>query len=464
MSLIISISGIRGTIGGSPGEGLTPIDTVKFTSAYASWLKEQTGKPDPSVVLGRDARISGPMVEQIVTATLSAMGVDVFQMGLATTPTVEMAVTEINTDGGIILTASHNPAQWNALKLLNGKGEFLSAEDGEAILVKAGADDFNYADVKELGTIKPLEGMDVKHIDRILGLELVDVEKIRKKKYRVAIDCVNSVGGIILPRLLRALGVEDIVELYCEPTGDFPHNPEPLPEHLTDISETMVREKADVGFVVDPDVDRLAIVCEDGSMFGEEYTLVSVADYVLSKKPGNTSSNLSSTRALRDVTEQYGCSYFPAAVGEVNVVNAMKENNCVIGGEGNGGIIYPELHYGRDALAGIALFLTHLAEKGIPCSELRHSYPDYTISKNKIVLPEGVDADRLLDRFEKENARYDVITADGVKVDLPEGWVHLRKSNTEPIIRLYAEAADADHAEQLARRAMDTINEIMKQT
>ena len=462
MSLVISISGIRGTIGGKPGEGLTPIDSVQFASAYASWLLAQSGKEQALVVLGRDARISGPMVEQLVTATLSAMGVHVVQLGLATTPTVEVAVCELEADGGIILTASHNPAQWNALKLLNGKGEFLSADDGKAILEKVRSNDYTYADVKKLGSIKPLEGMDIKHIDQVLNLDLVDVKKIKEKKFRVAIDCVNSVGGIVLPGLLKELGVQEVIELYCEPSGEFPHNPEPLPEHLGDISETMVREKADIGFVVDPDVDRLAIVCEDGSMFGEEYTLVAIADYILSKTPGNTASNLSSTRALRDVTEGHGQSYFPSAVGEVNVVEAMKQNNCVIGGEGNGGIIYPEAHYGRDALVGIALFLTHLAESGLACSELRKCYPDYYISKNKITLPEGADADELLSAFEKKYADYKVNTVDGVKVDMPEGWVHLRKSNTEPIIRLYAEAGSHEEAGRIAGDAMVTVKHLLK--
>ena len=461
MSLVISISGIRGTIGGRPTEALTPIDTVQFASAYASWLIRDCGKARPAVALGRDARISGPMVEQLVSATLSAMGVDVYLMGLATTPTVEMAVTEMGADGGIILTASHNPAQWNALKLLNSRGEFLSGADGEAILQMARANDYSYADVKKLGAIKPLEGMDVKHIDRVLGLDLVKPDQIKKKKFRVAIDCVNSVGGVILPQLLKALGVEEVIELYCEPTGDFPHNPEPLPEHLTEISDVMLREKADVGFVVDPDVDRLAIVCEDGSMFGEEYTLVAVADYILSRTPGNTASNLSSTRALRDVTEGHGQSYYPAAVGEVNVVHAMKEHACVIGGEGNGGIIYPQLHYGRDALVGIALFLTHLAESGMECSALRKTYPDYFISKNKITLPEGTDPDQVLSAFEKAHAENDVNTVDGVKVDLPQGWVHLRKSNTEPIIRLYAEASNREEAENLVLKAMNTVKKLM---
>jgi len=462
MSLVISISGIRGTIGGIPGEGLTPIDTVQFTSAYASWLKSRSGKDQPSVAVGRDARISGPMVEQLVTATLSAMGFNVYLLGLATTPTVELAVTELGADGGIILTASHNPAQWNALKLLDDRGEFLSAKDGETILNKVKGNDYAYADVKKLGTIKPFEGMDVKHINQVIDLDLVNVQKIKEKKFRVAIDCVNSVGGIILPSLLKALGVEEVIELYCDPTGEFPHNPEPLPEHLSEISETMLREKADVGFVVDPDVDRLAIVCEDGSMFGEEYTLVAVSDYILSQTPGNTASNLSSTRALRDITEGYDQSYFPAAVGEVNVVDAMKQNRCVIGGEGNGGIIYPAFHYGRDALVGIGLFLTHLAKSGLTCSDLRKCYPDYSISKNKITLPEQVDVDQLLAEFEKEYANFDVNTVDGVKVDMPEGWFHLRKSNTEPIIRLYAEAGTKEEADQLAEKAIATINQLAK--
>lgn len=461
MSLVISISGIRGTIGGIPGDGLTPIDTVQFASAYASWLKEKSNNDQPSVALGRDARISGPMMEQLVAATLTAMGLHVNLMGLATTPTVELAVTELGMDGGIILTASHNPAEWNALKLLNSRGEFLSAKDGEAILSKVRANDYSFADVKKLGNIKPLVGMDVKHINQVLELDLVDVRKIKEKGFRVAIDCVNSVGGIILPQLLNALGVKEVIELYCEPTGEFPHNPEPLPEHLSDISESMVREKADVGFVVDPDVDRLAIVCEDGSMFGEEYTLVAVSDYILSRTPGNTASNLSSTRALRDITEGYDQTYFPSAVGEVNVVETMKQNNCVIGGEGNGGIIYPGLHYGRDALVGIALFLTHLAKSGLNCSELRKCYPDYYISKNKITLPEHADSEQLLDKFKNEYADFDVNTVDGVKVDMPQGWVHLRKSNTEPIIRLYAEAGSKKEADRLADEAMTTINKLL---
>jgi phosphomannomutase len=389
------------------------------------------------------------------------MGIDVLNGGLATTPSVELAVVEAGADGGIILTASHNPAQWNALKLLNGKGEFLSARDGEEILRRAEQDDFSFAEINNLGLVKPFEGIAVKHINDVVGLKLVDVEKIKAKKFKVAIDCVNSVGGIVLPELLKALGVDEVIELYCEANGEFPHNPEPLPENLAEIASVMTREKADVGFVVDPDVDRLAIVCEDGSMFGEEYTLVSVADYVLSRTPGNTASNLSSTRALRDVTEKYGYTYVPSAVGEVNVVEAMKANHCVIGGEGNGGVIYPELHYGRDALVGIALFLTHLAESGLSCSELRSKYPDYAMSKNKIVLPEDADPDALLSAFEKEYEHFHVNTVDGVKVDMPEGWVHLRKSNTEPIIRLYAEAGSRLEVERLAAEADEAIRNLL---
>lgn len=441
---------------------MTPIDTVQFASAYASWLKERSGREKPAVALGRDARISGPMIEQLVTATLTAMGVDVFQLGMATTPTVELGVTELEADGGIILTASHNPGHWNALKMLNEQGEFLSARDGNVIMEKVRNKDFIYTEIKKLGTVKPFEGMDIKHIDQVTGLDLVDVEKIRKKKYRVVIDCVNSVGGIVIPRLLKELGVEDVIELYCEPSGEFPHNPEPLPEHLSVISETMTREKADVGFVVDPDVDRLAIVSEDGSMFGEEYTLVAVADYVLSDTPGNTASNLSSTRALRDVTLSRGGSYFPAAVGEKNVVEKMKEHQCVIGGEGSGGVIYPALHYGRDALVGIALFLSHLAGSGLTCSQLRKKYPEYSMSKNRVELPEDTDADRLLDRFEQAYADHEVNRTDGVKIEMEDGWIHLRKSNTEPLIRLYVEARSARQAEQLAAEAKETINQLIK--
>lgn len=462
MSLVISISGIRGTIGGRPGEGLTPMDAVGFSSAYASWLKEQCGKDHPLVVLGRDARVSGPLVEQLVSASLSAMGVHVQLCGLATTPTVELAVTRQGADGGIILTASHNPAQWNALKLLNGRGEFLSAADGNVLMEKVRTNDYDYAPYDELGRVEGLEGMNAYHIGEVLKMELVDAGLIRSKKFRVVIDCVNSVGGLVLPDLLRQLGVEEVIELYTEPTGLFPHNPEPLPENLQDISARMKECGAHVGFVVDPDVDRLAIVCEDGSMFGEEYTLVAVSDFVLGRTPGNTASNMSSSRALRDVTLKHGQSYFPAAVGEVNVVEAMKANDCVIGGEGNGGVIYPALHYGRDALVGVALFLTHLAESGLSCSQLRATYPEYHISKNKMELPEGTDADALLAGFEKANAEYEVNTTDGVKVDRPEGWVHLRRSNTEPIIRLYAEAATMEEASRLAGEAKVTLARLLQ--
>jgi phosphomannomutase len=401
------------------------------------------------------------MMEQLVTATLTGMGVDVFQLGMATTPTVELAVPELKADGGIILTASHNPGHWNALKLLNEEGEFLSAGDGEKLLEKIRNKDFIYAEIKNLGTVKPFEGMDIKHIDRVIGLDLVDVNKIKEKKYRVVIDCVNSVGGMVLPKLLEKLGVEEVIGLYCEPTGQFPHNPEPLPEHLSELSEAVAREKADVGFVVDPDVDRLAMVCEDGSMFGEEYTLVAVADYVLGHTQGNSSSNLSSSRALRDVTISRGGAYFPAAVGEKNVVEKMKEHRCVIGGEGSGGVIYPALHYGRDALVGIALFLSHLAASGLTCSQLRKQYPDYHMSKNKVQLPGDVDADRLLDRFEEFYKDHEVNRTDGVKVEMEEGWIHLRKSNTEPLIRLYTEAKTLMLAEQLAEEAREKIHRLV---
>lgn len=384
MTLIKSISGIRGTIGGLPGEGLSPLDVVKFTAAYAAWAKENTNKEKITIVVGRDARISGPMVDKIVVGTLMGCGANVINLGLSTTPTTELAVTMENADGGIILTASHNPKQWNALKLLNNKGEFLSGDDGKKILAIAEQEAFNFAEVDELGTVEENDTYIQKHVDHVCNLELVDVDAIKKANFKVAIDCVNSVGGTYLPPLLKALGVNNIIELYCEPNGQFPHNPEPLPENLTEISALIKEQKADVGFVVDPDVDRLAIVNEDGSMFGEEYTLVAVSDYILSQKKGNTVSNLSSTRALRDVTEKYNGTYTAAAVGEVNVVNKMKETNAVIGGEGNGGVIYPESHYGRDALVGIGLFLTHLAKSGKTCSKMRASYPEYFISKTKL--------------------------------------------------------------------------------
>jgi phosphomannomutase len=458
MTLIKSISGIRGTIGGDPGDGLTPIDIVKFSSAYAAWIKETSGKPDLKVVLGRDARISGEMVETLVCGALMGMGVDVLNLGLATTPTVEIAVSMEKADGGIILTASHNPGQWNALKLLNSKGEFISAGEGQRILEIIEAGKYDYAPVENIGQVTKIPGYDQKHIDRILELELVNPEIIRKAGMKVAVDCVNSVGGLILPELLKQLGVAEVVELYCEPNGIFPHNPEPLPEHLGALSAAVKDSGADLGLVVDPDVDRLAMIDERGQFFGEEYTIVAVADYILSKTPGNTVSNLSSSRALRDVTEKYGCSHFASPVGEVHVVRVMKENNAVIGGEGNGGVIYPGMHYGRDALTGAALFLTFLASQGKTMSELRKNYPDYTISKNKVALEPGTDTALILEKVQAKYANYQVNTEDGVKIDLPEGWIHLRKSNTEPIIRIYTEAGSESVAEDLAKQVKDLIS------
>ena len=463
MTLIKSISGIRGTIGGNHGEGLTPIDIVKFTAAYSVWAKRQVenngNKGRIKIVVGRDARISGPMVQQIVTGTLTGMGVDVVDIGLATTPTVEMAVTAEDAQGGLILTASHNPKQWNALKLLDCKGEFLDDKNGKIVLSIADKGEFSFAGVDNLGKITNKD-YTKHHIDKVLALPLVDVDAIRKKNFKISVDCVNSVGGIVIPQLLQALGAADIIELYCEPNGLFPHNPEPLPENLSDISEITGKHGAHVGFVVDPDVDRLAIVNEDGSMFGEEYTLVAVADYVLSHTKGNTSSNLSSSRALRDVTKTHGGQYTAAAVGEVNVVAAMKANGAVIGGEGNGGIIYPDLHYGRDALVGIALFLTHLAKSGKTCSQLRTQYPEYYMSKNKIELGQGVDVDAILLNMKQRYAGEKVIDIDGVKIDFADEWVHLRKSNTEPIIRIYTESKTEDGARKLAEKIMKEIREI----
>jgi phosphomannomutase len=450
MSLITSISGIRGTIGGSPGDALTPQDIVRFSAAYAEWIKSCSGRQRPRVVLGRDARISGPMVEKLVTGTLMGCGVDVLRLGLASTPTVEMAVPELRADGGIILTASHNPREWNALKLLNSRGEFLSAADGEQILESVRGDAFNYVPVNDLGTVTDHSELDDFHIKKVTELDLVDAKAIRKAGFRVVIDAVNSVGGLILPKLLRQLGVEEVIELFCEPTGEFSHHPEPLPENLEYISRVMVKQKADVGFVVDPDVDRLAIVCEDGSMFGEEYTLVAVADYVLQHTPGPTCSNLSSSRALMDITEQHGNAYYAAAVGEVNVVEKMKEKGCVIGGEGNGGIIYPELHYGRDALVGIALFLSHLAKSKTSCSDLKKGYPEYEIVKNKVSLSAGLDVKDVFERVKAHFQKENITTTDGLKIDFDDGWVHLRESNTEPILRVYAEAKHASYAQELA--------------
>jgi len=460
MTLIKSISGIRGTIGGKPGSGLTPIDIVKYSAAFAVWAKRQAEDKGRGgrikIVAGRDARISGPMVQQIVTSTLVGMGVDVVDTGLATTPTVEMAVVAERAQGGIILTASHNPKQWNALKLLNCDGECLDDANGKLVLSIADNDEYTFAEADMLGSVVEKDYADY-HIDKVLELPLVDVEAIRAKQFKVAIDCVNSVGGVVLPKLLRALGVAEIIELYCEPDGLFPHNPEPLPEHLTELSSVMKSRGADVGFAVDPDVDRLAIVCEDGSMFGEEYTLVAVADYVLSRQKGNASSNLSSTRALRDVAKSHGAKYAASAVGEVNVVTTMKSVGAVIGGEGNGGIIYPELHYGRDALVGIALFLTHLAKSGKTCSQLRAQYPQYYMSKNKIELTPDVDADAILLKMKQRYANEQINDIDGVKIDFADEWAHLRKSNTEPIIRIYTESKSKEGAETLAKRMMNDM-------
>lgn len=453
MTLIKSISGIRGTVGGRPGDNLTPLDIVKFVSAYATWLKTGAGKTKARIVLGRDARISGDMYAKLVSATLSGLGHDVINIGLATTPTTEIAVTEEKADGGIILTASHNPKQWNALKLLNGKGEFLSAADGAQVLELAEKESFEYADVDDLGEMVEKDYTQY-HIDHVLGLKLVDRDAIAKANLKVVVDAVNSIGGVVIPELLRALGVKDVIELNCEPDGKFAHNPEPIPENLTQISAAMKECKADLGIVVDPDVDRLALVCENGEMFGEEYTLVAVADYVLKHTPGNTVSNLSSSRALSDVTEAYGQKYSASAVGEVNVVTKMKETNTVIGGEGNGGIIYPESHYGRDALVGVGLFLSHYVAKGKKMTELKKDYPQYFISKNKITLSPEIDVDKILDGLKKKYSNEKVTDIDGVKIDFAQGWVHLRKSNTEPIIRIYSEAKDEAAANELAEEVI----------
>ncbi|WP_366183703.1 phosphoglucosamine mutase [Flavobacterium ovatum] len=459
MTLIKSISGIRGTIGGKVGDNLTPVDAVKFASAYGTWLKNYSGKEKLTVVVGRDARISGPMIHNLVVNTLIGLGIDVVDLGLSTTPTVEIAVPLEKADGGIILTASHNPKQWNALKLLNEKGEFLNGIEGEKILEIAEDEAFDFSDVDNLGTITINDAyMDI-HIDEVLNLALVDIEAVKAAKFKVVVDGVNSSGGIIVPKLLELMGVE-VVELYCDPTGEFPHNPEPLKEHLGDICELVVKEKADFGIVVDPDVDRLAFISEDGEMFGEEYTLVACADYVLSKTPGNTVSNMSSSRALRDVTNLHNGIYEASAVGEVNVVDLMKKNNAIIGGEGNGGIIYPESHYGRDSMVGIALFLTYLANKKMTVSALRASYPEYYMSKNKIELTPQIDVDAILVAMTDKYKNEDITTIDGVKIDFAEEWVHLRKSNTEPIIRIYTEAASQAKADVLALRIIDEIKVI----
>ena len=462
MTLIKSISGIRGTIGGTVNNGLTPVDAVKFAAAYGTWIINRNPKQSIKVVIGRDARISGPMISSLVSATLSGLGIEVIDLGLSTTPTVEIAVPLEKAHGGIIITASHNPKEWNALKLLNEKGEFISGKDGEEVLSIADQEDFNFASVDDLGAIIPNDTYLQKHIDAILSLPIVDVKAIKLSDFKVVVDAVNSSGGIFVPALLKALGVTQITELYCDPTGHFPHNPEPLPAHLVDLSSKIKVVGADLGITVDPDVDRLAFVCEDGSMFGEEYTLVAVADYVLSKTPGATVSNLSSTRALRDVTEAYAQTNASAAVGEVNVVAKMKEIHAVIGGEGNGGIIYPELHYGRDSLVGIALFLSHLAHKKIKVSELRDSYPAYTISKNKIELTPETDVDYVLKSMAEHYKDQEVDTTDGVKIYIDKEWVHLRKSNTEPIIRIYSESKDEHAAETLALNIIAEIQALIK--
>jgi len=456
MTLIKSISGIRGTIGGHTGDNLTPIDIVKFASAYGQWVKAQSTADRYKVVVGRDARLSGPMVQALVMNTLVGLGIEVIDLGLSTTPTVEMAVPMEKAQGGIIITASHNPKQWNALKLLNHEGEFLDAAEGERILELAESTDLQYAEIDDLGQLISEPDYIEKHIDKILSLSWVDADKIRAKQFKVVVDAVNSTGGIAIPKLLRRLGVET-VELYCEPNGQFPHNPEPLAKNLTAVCQKVVEEKADLGIVVDPDVDRLAFIDETGTMFGEEYTLVAVADYLLGKQVGNTVSNLSSSRALRDVTEKHGGSYQASAVGEVNVVKLMKETNALIGGEGNGGIIFPELHYGRDSLVGSALFLTHLAEKDKSVSALRAEYLAYFMAKNKIQLTPDMDVDGILEQMKTNYASEEILTVDGVKIDFPENWVHLRKSNTEPIIRIYTEAKSQEEADALGERFIDEI-------
>ncbi|MEE3097326.1 MAG: phosphoglucosamine mutase [Bacteroidota bacterium] len=461
MTLIKSISGIRGTVGGNPGENLTPIDIVESVSAYGYWLKEKFKNESLKVVIGRDARLSGEMVENLCIGTLQSLGINTINLGLSTTPTVEFAVPKEKAQGGIILTASHNPKQWNALKLLNDKGEFISKKDGEKLLEIIRNNKTSYNDVDNLGQVTQMSNYMDMHIEHILQLDGVEINEIRKANFKIVIDAVNSTGGIALPKLLKALGCEEIIELYCEPNGQFPHNPEPLPAHLEKLSETVIFEKADLGIVVDPDVDRLAFVCENGEVFGEEYTLVAVSDHILSRSSGNTVSNLSSTRALRDVTEKHGGKYFASAVGEVNVVNMMKEKNAVIGGEGNGGVIYPSSHYGRDALVGIALFLTHLAKKNMSMSELRASYPNYVISKNKVELTPSIDIDNLVSKISKKYSHVEQNVIDGLKLEFEDEWVHLRKSNTEPIIRIYVESKDVEKANMLASRFVEEVKSLM---
>ncbi|MBF6628625.1 MAG: phosphoglucosamine mutase [Proteiniphilum sp.] len=459
MTLIKSISGIRGTIGGEAGENLTPLDIVKFTAAYASFIKTSTQEKRPRIVVGRDARISGAMVHRIITGTLSGMGCDVTDIGMATTPTTEIAVTKEDASGGIIITASHNPKQWNALKLLNSRGEFLNAGEGAEILRIADTEEFSFSSVDDLGMIIQKQYLH-EHIQSVLSLALVDKDAIRAANFRVAIDCVNSVGGTAIPELLYALGVKEIFKLHCAPHGNFAHNPEPLPQHLTELSSLTRSSKADVGFAVDPDVDRLAVYCEDGEPFGEEYTLVAVSDYILQHTPGNTVSNLSSSRALRDVTLERGGEYQAAAVGEVNVVAKMKEVNAVIGGEGNGGIIYPASHYGRDALVGIALFLTYMAKSGKSPSQLKQSYPLYYMAKQKIELTPDINTDSVLEKMKEKFSHQQVTDIDGVKIDFADKWVHLRKSNTEPIIRIYSEARSQQEAEEIGKQIIDMIREL----
>ncbi|MDR2139489.1 MAG: phosphoglucosamine mutase [Tannerella sp.] len=465
MTLIKSVSGIRGTIGGRPEEGLNPLTAVKFTAGYAAFIRSHSSASAlRRIVVGRDARLSGEMVKAVVTGTLTGMGFDVVDIGMATTPTTELAVVTERAAGGIILTASHNPGQWNALKLLNERGEFLNAEEGQEVLSLAEAEDFTFAGINSLGRVIVDGRYGERHIESILKLERVDAKAIRAARFRVAIDCVNSVGGTVLPDLLYALGVKDVFRLYCNPHGRFPHNPEPLPEHLTKLADLMTQGWADVGFAVDPDVDRLAIVCENGQMFGEEYTLVAVSDYILSHTPGAAVSNLSSSRALRDVTRRHGCSCYASAVGEVHVVAKMKETGAVIGGEGNGGVIYPASHYGRDALVGIALFLTHLAKKKMTVSELRASYPSYFMSKQKVELTPETDVDRMLEKVKTKFAGHEITDLDGVRIDFPDRWVHLRKSNTEPIIRIYSEAPTQVEADALGAELIQTILTFGKNT
>lgn len=460
MTLIKSISGIRGTIGGRPGDNLSPIDVVRYASAFGTMIKKRSGKARPVCVLGRDARLSGPMVGDLVRASLVGLGFEVIDLGLATTPTVEMAVPGERADAGIILTASHNPKQWNALKLLNAKGEFISAAEGAEVLRIAEENDYDFAQVDDLGSVRMDNSWTQKHIEAILALDLVDVAAIKAKNFKVVVDAVNSVGGVVVPQLLKALGVQDVVELYCEPNGKFPHNPEPLPEHLQDICGLVKKESAHLGICVDPDVDRLALVCEDGSLFGEEYTLVACADHVLATRPGDTVSNLSSTRALNDVAERHGRTRHASAVGEVNVVELMRKVNAPIGGEGNGGVILSELHYGRDALVGIALFLTLLAKRGMKTTELRRSYPDYFMSKNKIELKPGMDVQGLVNTMQERHKAQPHSTVDGLRIEFGPEWVHLRKSNTEPIVRIYAESDSPGNADALAKRIMGEMAEL----